>query len=322
MPPTDMVHTNKVIDTLAGNELTPRRSYPINLITVVPFILMLYDYAITLDKEVEYIWKRCISVVNLIYFALRYVGTIFALFYTGALLWGWNFSNKGQVNNYTLRLLQIWPLLVEIWLVQIILQMRLYVLYHRSKRVLFIVILGFIIEVTVSLVTMIRLSIFQANNTVNQAVEIVTAFPASETIGIYVNYMALLLYEFLLFSLALVAAIQCSKHSSATNQVGTRDLRVILIEGNVMYFLGTLLHMVSYLIVSLTFPEEYLYVTTNVACAVFTILGCQIILHIRSADSQLLTNGTNASHSIGQNYSLEIFRYPTHSSIPDGTAYE
>ncbi|KAL4076522.1 hypothetical protein V8B97DRAFT_1941550 [Scleroderma yunnanense] len=228
-----MVHTNKVIDTLA----------------VVPFILMLYDYGEDLSHSPQ---KRCISVVNLIYFALRYVGTIFALY--PALLWGWNFSNKGQVNNYTLRLLQIWPLLVEIWLVQIILQMRLYVLYHRSKRVLFIVILGFIIEVTVSLVTMIRLSIFQANNTVNQAVEIVTAFPASETIGIYVNYMALLLYEFLLFSLALVAAIQCSKHSSATNQVGTRDLRVILIEGNVMYFLGTLLHMVSYLIVSLTFP--------------------------------------------------------------------
>ncbi|KAL4071917.1 hypothetical protein J3A83DRAFT_2934348 [Scleroderma citrinum] len=213
----------------------------VNLLTVMPLTLMLYDYAITLDNEIKYIWNRSMSIVNLIYFTLRYVGTIFALYYTGALLWDWNTSNEIQVYSFTLRLLQIWPLSIGTWLVHVVLQMRVYILHNRSRRVLFIVVLGFIIEVAVSLVTMIRVSIFQANNAVNQTATVLATFPASETIDIYVNAAALLLYEFLLFSLALWAAVQCSRRSLAENQIGARNLRIILIEGNVMYFLVCLL---------------------------------------------------------------------------------
>ena len=38
--------------------------------------------------------------------------------------------------------------------------MRLYVLYNRSRKVLFILVLGFIMEVVAIFVTMIRISIF------------------------------------------------------------------------------------------------------------------------------------------------------------------
>ena len=45
-------------------------------------------------------------------------------------------------------------------------------------------------------------------------------------------------YDLLLFSLALWAAIQCLRRSSPATWSGARHLRVILIEGNVMYFLA------------------------------------------------------------------------------------
>ncbi|KAL4076599.1 hypothetical protein V8B97DRAFT_2083277 [Scleroderma yunnanense] len=203
--------------------------------------------------------------------------------------------------------------------------MRVYILHNRSRRVLFIVVLGFIIEVAVSLVTMIRVSIFQANNAVNQTATVLATFPASETIDIYVNAAALLLYEFLLFSLALWAAVQCSRRSLAENQIGARNLRIILIEGNVMYFLVTFLQMLTYLVVSITLPYQTLYVTTNVACALLAILGCQIILHIRSAASQPFTGtcSTNTSQhdSRGQDYSFVVFHHAIHSSTYDDTAY-
>lgn len=38
--------------------------------------------------------------------------------------------------------------------------MRLYALYNRSRRVLFVVVLGFVIEIAVSLGTLIRITIF------------------------------------------------------------------------------------------------------------------------------------------------------------------
>lgn len=63
-------------------------------LTMVPATLVLYDYVIVLDEEVEYIWNKPKSIVTLIYLVLRYVGTIAVLFYTGVLLWYWNTSDK------------------------------------------------------------------------------------------------------------------------------------------------------------------------------------------------------------------------------------
>ena len=45
-------------------------------------------------------------------------------------------------------------------------------------------------------------------------------------------------YELLLFSIALWAGIQCSRCPFPEIWIGTRRLRGILIEGNVMYFLA------------------------------------------------------------------------------------
>jgi len=55
---------------------------------------------------------------------------------------------------------------------------------------------------------------------------------------IYITFSAVLAYELLLFFLASWAAIQCSRCSSPANRNGARHLRVILIEGNVIYFLA------------------------------------------------------------------------------------
>ncbi|KAL4076531.1 hypothetical protein V8B97DRAFT_1915453 [Scleroderma yunnanense] len=187
--------------------------------------------------KIKYIWNRSMSMVNLIYFTLRYVGIIFALYYAG----GRSLDPPKITQHFTpvstplgLEYLERGP--VEPGLCT----MRVYILHDRSRRILFIVVLGFIIEVAVSLVTMIRVSIFQANNAVNQTATIPAAFPASETIDIYVNNAVSLFYEFLLFSLALWATVRCSRCPLAANQTGARNLRVVLIEGNVMYFLALL----------------------------------------------------------------------------------
>ncbi|KAL4076980.1 hypothetical protein V8B97DRAFT_1938760 [Scleroderma yunnanense] len=68
-----------------------------NTLTMVPLTLLLYDYAITLDSEVEYIWTKPKSVVTLIYSMFRYFGTTTMLFYTIVLFWNGNASNEGQL---------------------------------------------------------------------------------------------------------------------------------------------------------------------------------------------------------------------------------
>ncbi|KAL4071979.1 hypothetical protein J3A83DRAFT_4237806 [Scleroderma citrinum] len=64
------------------------------------------------------------SMVNLIYFTLRYVGIIFALYVLHlSTPLGLEYLERGP-DSFTLRLLQIWPLSIGTWLVHIILQMR------------------------------------------------------------------------------------------------------------------------------------------------------------------------------------------------------
>ncbi|KIM59242.1 hypothetical protein SCLCIDRAFT_1037424 [Scleroderma citrinum Foug A] len=41
--------------------------------------LMVYDYLLTLDDEMEYIWKRPLSGVTIIYIMLRYCATLFMI---------------------------------------------------------------------------------------------------------------------------------------------------------------------------------------------------------------------------------------------------
>jgi len=59
----------------------------------------------------------------------------------------------------------------------------------------------------------------------------------TEDIAIYIMFSAGITYEFLLFSLALWAGIRCSRGSPLAARNGAQRLRVILIEGNVIYFL-------------------------------------------------------------------------------------
>ncbi|KAL4069639.1 hypothetical protein V8B97DRAFT_1918144 [Scleroderma yunnanense] len=235
----------------------------------------------TTTFDVSILQKRSMSTVSLIYLVLKRSAYIIS---------------DGSYNQ-VFSVLQIWPLAVETWLMHIILQIRLYALYDRSKKVLFIMVLGFIIEVATTLVTMIRMSILevsQVSYTFNQTVAF-SGFLPTAAINIYVNYSVI--------------------HPSETSQIAARNLRAILIEGNVTYFLVILFYMLGWLAVSFTVPAGYSYMIPYFRLAIFTIIGCQIILYMRSAASQS-SSSTNGS---GQNYSFVVFRDPTHSSIYDDT---
>ncbi|KIM55847.1 hypothetical protein SCLCIDRAFT_280149 [Scleroderma citrinum Foug A] len=214
----------------------------------------------------------------------------------------------------------MWTLLVELALVQIVLQMRLYVLYNRSNRLLFVMVSGFVIEFAVALVTAVQSSIFDVN-IVSIPTASVTAFPTTEEIYIYIGYSAMVAYELLLFSLALWAGIRLSRCPFPENRIGARRLTAILIQGNVTYFLAIWLCLLVYLAVSLTASAQYLGVTTNLVFSLLCIAGCRIILDIRSAVSPLCTSATISQHdSRARNYSLVVFRdSTTHDSIYDDT---
>ncbi|KAI6162509.1 hypothetical protein EDD17DRAFT_1575537, partial [Pisolithus thermaeus] len=80
------------------------------LLQVVPAALMVYDCVLSLDDEVEYIWKKQFSFISVIYVIFRYLGTIYTLISTVDFIANENTTKSvgiPQINEYRASLTRI-----------------------------------------------------------------------------------------------------------------------------------------------------------------------------------------------------------------------
>ncbi|KAI6150321.1 hypothetical protein BKA82DRAFT_24670 [Pisolithus tinctorius] len=132
----------------------------------------------------------------------------------------------------------MWFSCLAYWFVQIILVLRLYVLYSGSRKVLLAAVSGLAAEAIVMIVCVALLTISADEILLNLGFK-VSAFP-DVALKIYVNYSAMIACECLLFSLAFAAAVGRYREKLGplpANWNGVKRLKDILIEGNVLYFL-------------------------------------------------------------------------------------
>lgn len=59
----------------------------IRYLEVVPSVIMMYDYVLTLEDEIDFIWSKSMSVVAAIYVITRYIGTAVIVLSTTSKLW-------------------------------------------------------------------------------------------------------------------------------------------------------------------------------------------------------------------------------------------
>ncbi|KAI6131859.1 hypothetical protein EV401DRAFT_319379 [Pisolithus croceorrhizus] len=118
------------------------------LLQVVPAALMVYDCVLSLDDEVEYIWKKQFSFISVIYVIhecqFRYLGTIYTLISTVDFIANENTTKSVVIRN--LSGLNLWLSCLANWFVQIILALRLYALYGGSRKVVIMTALGLVVE--------------------------------------------------------------------------------------------------------------------------------------------------------------------------------
>ncbi|KAI6109037.1 hypothetical protein EDD16DRAFT_55085 [Pisolithus croceorrhizus] len=256
----------------------------IKFVEVVPSAIMIYDYVLTLEEEVDCIWNKSVSVASIIYVMTRYIGTALILLSTTVFLWGRKPDASGQAIASFFPVLESWFSCVLIWLVQIILQLRLYAVHHGSKKILFVGLLGFIVEIIITITCMVEITKFEVSKLLDLTNHIMS-YPTAAT-DIYINYAAITSYECLLFALAVFAAIRYHREERVPHPVNLnklKDLRAILISGNIVYFFGTLLYVIAYSAVSLTLPTQWIIAAPRLGSAVTAVFACHLVLHIRSS---------------------------------------
>ncbi|KAI6044741.1 hypothetical protein EDC04DRAFT_258202 [Pisolithus marmoratus] len=243
---------------------------------------MVYDCILYLDDEINYIWKR-MSSMSVVYLIFRYLGIVYVVFSLGEFAANTNSFTKAISNDFPI--FAMWMNCLSVWFVQAILGLRLYALYNGSRRVLLVMGLGFVAECIIMIVCVSLLSVSSGQGLLVLGSKI-SALPAAAR-KIYVNYGAIGIYEIILFSLALSAAVRRYREKFAPRPAnwssGAKRLRDILIEGNVVYFLANMVYAIFYFVVSLTLPSEWLFGVISVGFAMTSTIGCRLILHIRSA---------------------------------------
>ncbi|KAI6162507.1 hypothetical protein EDD17DRAFT_550847 [Pisolithus thermaeus] len=120
-----------------------RDAQTIQFLQVLPATLMVYDYILSLDDEVEYIWKKRLSFSTAEFIA--------------------NENTTNMVVTYDFPGLDMWLSCLAYWFVQIILALRLYALYGGSRKVLITIVSGLVVEGSVMTVCVALLTISADN---------------------------------------------------------------------------------------------------------------------------------------------------------------
>ncbi|KAG0707590.1 hypothetical protein DFH29DRAFT_995016 [Suillus ampliporus] len=113
-------------------------------VQVAVAVAVLYDHVLTFSREIDYIWRRSPSLVTALYLLDRYLGD--AVVIIGAYLCLTEVAST-ECALYAFLDVRAWGTLLYSWLTQCIMQLRIYAMYRRSRRILMLLVFSFFSEV-------------------------------------------------------------------------------------------------------------------------------------------------------------------------------
>ncbi|KAG2043443.1 hypothetical protein BDR03DRAFT_941408 [Suillus americanus] len=245
-----------------------------------PCIIFCYDYLLTLDREVKFIWRRPMRSSNVLYIIVRFGGG--ALIFLSAAA----FMSQHTSKNFCLYFLNIqgWPSFCVLWAVQLILQLRVYALYRRSQTVLIAMAIGFTAEV---IVMSICLGIGMAKTTnTNEPlpnIRICAVMKAPPALA-YV-WLPDIVFGSFLFVLAARIGFKRGRFGFDIFRMERKDLVDALVYGNVHYFFCILAANAVNTGIWQGLGYNWFEAPEGFAAVIEVILGCRMVLDLNSAVS-------------------------------------
>ncbi|KAJ7617119.1 hypothetical protein FB45DRAFT_222645 [Roridomyces roridus] len=255
------------------------------VLILVPFTIICYDYILTFDHEVSRFWRRPLTWGSFFFHINRYsslLGTIPLVFqYTMTT----RDPGKYSVCN-ALRLYHQYFALISQILVGIILLIRTYALYERSKRIL-----AFMILVVCGVIVSSLISFTKTDRKALPPLAASFACPFgqlnAQRIHLAESWTGLLVFDVMIFSLTLYKILVV--HHDARAQPGSL-LRTLLRDGT-MYF-GVMVLCTSVLIGTYTMGGPFLSgAPTTLTNVLSSVMISRLMFNLHDADSQTLRYG-------------------------------
>ncbi|KAF8068044.1 hypothetical protein FPV67DRAFT_1669904 [Lyophyllum atratum] len=253
--------------------------------------IILYDHLVTLDQEVELIWKcswswgKGLFIINRYYALVSVIvntyGMAFQRFEVGMQLsspdlglFSPDFSNTG------------WTGLIACMISEIILQMRLYAMYSLNKKVLALMGSCFIIATAASAAVMGTVLSEMTASAVPLSSSLVFCVPKNISPHFFAFWIPMLAFESLLCGLALYKGYETFRSSGSHFRSG-RHLVGILIRDSILYFLVMFATYLTNLLVWIIARQNLLEIPIGFSVALSCVMGNRIVLNVREVNREL-----------------------------------
>jgi hypothetical protein len=283
-----------MLDPLAPTEfaaLYKRNLIPLYVV-LCSLVWVLHDYFVTLEDEVTYIWTQRRNFGKFMFFWIRYYTIILLIF------------DVVQIHSFTIPGFRTHPLClashptirfvgaISLWSVEIIMQLRIYALFNRSKKVALFNGILFLISVGLFLWILI------VNSYSRKAV--IAPFAKVPLIGCPVVsggdqwsiWVPATVYEFVLFGFALYKA---ATSSTAGIKLNNRpSLTAVLLLQNILYFLiiGCILIFNILMVVGTTQIPWFGFGPFHASMGIAT---SRMLIHLRKFSSKALEGESDTS---------------------------
>lgn len=273
-----------------------------NCLRFVPVTLLVYDWALTFGDEVELIWQKRLKMSQIVFLVLRY-GTLaimsLTVLYFAPLTEHTTVKAPGGLACPA-------AMVLIILFVQVLLQLRVYAMYNRSRVVLWTNLALFVLEFGVTVYLVLYLS------------KLIKAVPVTSncrTCDVYPRAFALTFVAPLLFEyyLMFLAARKTCRNRSSYLPLGSTSLIDVLIRGSVQYFALVAFGMAVSIILFVVAPRFALWVDF-LSDATGCIGGTRLILSIRKA---LLDDRANSLEQITTETAVPFGDHDAHNVSAD-----
>jgi len=244
--------------------------------------IILYDHFVTLDDEVELIWKSSWSWGKGLFIMNRYYAMISVIVNTYGLFTP-HLSDAFCLHFFRW---QGWTGLIACMIAEVILQMRLYAMYSLNKKVLAVMGGCFVGAMAASAVII---------GTVLAKIK-ATAFTLTPNLIIcaashiphhfFAFWIPMLAFETLLCGLALYRGYETFQSSGSRFRTG-RQLVSILIRDSILYFLVMFATYLTNLLVWIVASQNLLEIPVGFSVALSCVMGNRIVLNVREVNREL-----------------------------------
>ncbi|EJD46758.1 hypothetical protein AURDEDRAFT_164210 [Auricularia subglabra TFB-10046 SS5] len=253
-------------------------------LSYIPLTLFAYDWVLTSGDEIQFIWSGNLKGINLVFLALRY-GTL------GLLVW--DYAPSALFNTLTLQvqtLVSVGGMLLVGLVVQVLLQVRLYAIYNRSRIILWTnsVLTIVVLILTVMLYLVLTTKIKDVSEAAKAECLACGDYPRTYA----VEYIAPLVFELYLAALAVRKAWI---NRDSLRELGNDGILEILVRGSVQYFALMASGAATSMILFLAAPNYTQWVDV-LSIVISAVGGTRLIISMRRA--LLVTDNLTAAETV------------------------